>query len=211
MTTGNERGVVYQVIAGREWGATKREVLDVIELGFLVSGPFGVNAAAERADEYLRAWPDDEPRRVFDPWPEGWAPDGPGVHRTGLDLSVPELSDAELAAVEDSYRRRGLDVPAYVPVLARHAPGQLKTLQGRYEGALADCALPRQVPPLIELHWTAIAGRADAAAAVARAARQVGVTKAQALETLGWAFLYASESTMSALAPALEPILEGWE
>ena len=78
MTVGNDKGVLYEVVAARSWGATKAEVLDVIESGFVLSGPFGTNAAA-RSASYLDGWPANEPRRTDNPWPAQWSKARPPI------------------------------------------------------------------------------------------------------------------------------------
>ena len=90
----NEKGILYLVINSRALGARRAEVVDVFRIAALAGGPFGINAAAELADEYLRAWPDpgDEPGI---PWPDGWAP-RPEALRSGIDHGSNDLTDEEL-------------------------------------------------------------------------------------------------------------------
>src|SRR4051812_25870597 len=80
----NEKGILYLVINARTLGATRDEVIDTFRLAALPAGPFGVNAAAELADDYLRnewALDSDEPGIE---WPSDWAPD-PNALRSGID------------------------------------------------------------------------------------------------------------------------------
>jgi hypothetical protein len=206
---GNERAIFYEVIASHEWGATKRDVLDTIQLAFLEAGPIGANAAAELSEEYLRNWDVAGEARRGD-WPDGWAPAAPGAFGSGLDFATTELSASEQGQLLAWYKRRGEDVPAYVHFMAKHRPDALKTLRSRYEHALGESQLPEQMVPLFRIHAGSARCRADTVRAGALQARGLGVTKGQLLETLCWSFLYASEETLDAMARELDPILEDW-
>lgn len=108
------------------------------------------------------------------------------------------------------YEAVGSDVSSYAAVLSRHAPALFAALRRRYEGASVGRALPAPVVPLIELHWSTIRGQGPLAATAARAARELGVTKQQAVEVLGWAFLYASELTVASVLEQLAGVLDAW-
>ena len=178
MTLGNEKGVLYEVVAARQWGATKAEVLDTIESGFLMSGPFGANAAA-KSQAYLDGWPADEPRRLADPWPASW-----------LDREIPAAPES---ASDRFLRRFAPDVlDAFT---ARQAP-----LTGRRP------ALPAPMFPMLDLHHAVADGRPAEAADAARAAFAAGLSIAELIEVVGFGALYASPPRLAAVAEALEPV-----
>lgn len=206
---GNERAIFYEVIASHEWGATKRDVLDTIQLAFLEAGPIGANAAAELSEDYLRNWhaSGEGPQSG---WPDRWAPAAPGTFASGLDFATIEFSASEQRQLLEWYGRRGEDVPAYVHFLAEHRPDALKTLRSRHEHALGESQLPEQMVPLFRIHAGSARGRADTVRAAALQARRLGVTKGQLLETVCWSFLYANEETLDAMARELDPILTDW-
>jgi len=210
---GNERGILYEIIAARDWGARRREVLDTIELAFLEAGPFGANAVAARSEAYLRAWPDDDApdAPTLDPrWPAGWAVAEPAAWDTGLDYARTELSDAERASLARWYERRGEEVPHYVAFLAEHRPEALKTLRSRWEHAHAAARLPAQLFPLLRLFSGSLHGRPQTVRAAALEARRLGVAKRHLLETVLWTFMSADEAGMSLVTRALEPVLRDW-
>jgi hypothetical protein len=184
MIIGYKNGVAYQVIAAREWGATKDEVLDLIQLTFLEAGPLGVNAVAERAAAYLDAWPNDGERRVSDPWPPSWVP-----------------------ARE---RAQGAEAPHYVTFLDQHAPAVLSAMLGRYEQAHRSTSLPAPLIPLLHLHTAAIRGDIDACASAAAQAREAGATSGQAVGTLAFAFLYMNEELVERVVRRVERSFAGW-
>jgi alkylhydroperoxidase/carboxymuconolactone decarboxylase family protein YurZ len=205
----DERAIFYEVIASHEWGATKRDVIDTIQLAFLEGGPVGANAVAELSEDYLRNW-DEAGEAPQGGWPEGWRRATLGTYRSGLDFGTDELSAAEHEALLEWYKRRGEDEPDYVRFLSRHRPEALKTLRSRYEHALGEAQLPEQMLPLFRLHAGSVQRRKDTVRAAAVHARRVGVTKGQLLEALCWSFLYANEEALNAMVQALDSILDDW-
>jgi alkylhydroperoxidase/carboxymuconolactone decarboxylase family protein YurZ len=181
MSIGSERGVLYEVVASRQWGANKREVLETIGLTFVESGPFGANAASA-SSEYLASWQGDEPRRVECEWPAHW-------HTESLTQS--EISD-------DSPTGR---------LLAQRAPGVLSALRARVRKARANTQLNPVVFVLYDLHGAVARGRANDAARATRAALEAGVRTNEILEVVGFGALYATSNQLDEIAEALEPIL----
>jgi hypothetical protein len=55
-----------------------------------------------------------------------------------------------------------------------------------------------------------IAGRRRTVREAAVAARRLGVTKDQLVQTVLWGFLYADEPTMNEVADELGPMLDVW-
>lgn len=210
MVIRNANGIAYQVIAARAWGASKVEVLDVVELTFLEAGPLGLNAVADKAAEYLKSWPDDEPRQVENPWPEGWEPAAPGANVLGIDLADPELTRGDRTAVNAWYESRDRAAPSYVSFLGDRVPTILKAMLGRYEHALRDSSIPAPLIPLLHLHTAAIEGDTEGARAAASEARAAGVSAPQALGTLAFAFLYMTSAKVESAVTALEDLFVDW-
>jgi alkylhydroperoxidase/carboxymuconolactone decarboxylase family protein YurZ len=182
---GNHNGVLYEVIAARKWGATKREVVDTIELTFLEGGPFSINTAADSSWEYLNAWSEDDEREVADPWPAGWEP------------SPDEARSLRWSDSCESF-------------LAARAPRLHETLAARYDQTHGTSSLPTRFIPLLHLHAAAIRGQADAARRAALTARSVGATADEALGTLGFAFLYTAPPVIETLVDAVGDVFDGW-
>jgi alkylhydroperoxidase/carboxymuconolactone decarboxylase family protein YurZ len=209
---GNERGILYEIIAAREEGVTKQQVLDLLALTFVTSGPFSMNAVASGASEYLNRWnPAADEENPPGLWPSNWSPDARISKSVDLDHRTTSLADGEWQALIDQYRNATQTVPPYVQFFALHRPDLLKTTRHRYDGVMEACSLPIQLIPLLQLHTAAIAGRGQGAAEAAVVAHRVGVTKEQVIQTVAWAFLYADESTMNVVSEALHPIVSGWE
>jgi alkylhydroperoxidase/carboxymuconolactone decarboxylase family protein YurZ len=180
MTRGNERGVLYEVVAARQWGATKREVLETIELAFVQSGPLGGNAAAA-ADSYLSQWPDTEERRVDDPWPPTWS--------TGPVTATAIPPGSALA------RLFGLRQAAVATALA-----------ARVTHARSGTELPPVMGVLYDLFGAVVADRPGDAAAAARDADAAGLSAAEIVEVVGFAGLYATTGQLERAAAAIIPI-----
>ncbi|HVW44889.1 MAG TPA: hypothetical protein VHC18_26420 [Amycolatopsis sp.] len=166
MTRGNERGVLYEVVAARKWGATKREVMETLEIAFVHSGPMGGNAASVAGD-YLRLWQDGEPRQVADPWPAHWVRNPVPVHGPQLGESVNRLFGAHLPGVRDAF-------------------------EARVTHATTDTELPPGIVALYLLHSAVAAGRGEDAMAAAREALAAGLTKKEIVAAVGFAGLYAT-------------------
>jgi hypothetical protein len=204
----NEKGILYLVINARTMGATRDEVIDTFRLAALPAGPFGVNAAAELADQYLRDWPldSDEPGV---PWPSDWAPD-PNALRSGIDLSTNEVSAADLDALRDWYMRVYGELPSHFEPLAKLHPVALKTQRIRFEAAVGE-TLPAQMAPLSMLLLAAQRQWPKAMLRAAQLAKALGVRRRHVVETLYWAGVYAGETTMEAAFDELGELIASWE
>jgi alkylhydroperoxidase/carboxymuconolactone decarboxylase family protein YurZ len=178
MLIGNERGARYEVVAARRWGASKTEVLDVIERAFLSAGPFGANTAAT-ARAFMASWPADEPRALAQPWPDHWI-QAPG-------MTLPHEATGRL--------------------LAQRAPEVLAALRARRAPSESPRALPTAMLPVLDLHASVALSRPDLAAEAAEAALAAGLTAAEVIEVIGFGALYASPAGFDKVAAALDPIL----
>ena len=59
---GNANGCLYEIIASRQNGFIKQQVVDVLNFSFLTGGPQGINAVAESARRICRRGRTIEPR-----------------------------------------------------------------------------------------------------------------------------------------------------
>lgn len=181
----DERGIFYELIAAREWGARKDEVLATAAAAYLRGGPIAINLLADRAGAYLAAWEDEEAGDEGpDRWPEGW---GTGAEASG---------EAE--------------EPAYARLLAQHQPEALAALRERLDHTVGRSVLPPQIFPLFELFTAALRGPAASAAEAVTAGHRLGVSKDHVLEVLCWAWVYVDEPLMNAVSEAVAPLLDAW-
>jgi hypothetical protein len=204
----NEKGILYMVINARTMGATRAEVIDAFRLSALAAGPYGINAAAILADDYLREWPTDSDEPGVD-WPADWAPN-PDALKSGIDHSTNELTKPELDALREWYLEVHGEVPQFVDFLGTAHPAALKTQRIRFEASLGP-AIPAQMAPLSML---LLAGQRRWPTAILRAgqlAKHLGVKRHQAVETLFWAGVFGGEAVMEDAIDALGPVLDGWE
>jgi alkylhydroperoxidase/carboxymuconolactone decarboxylase family protein YurZ len=177
---GNGSGIVYEVIACRRAGLTKRQVLDAIEHAFLDCGPFGLNAVATAAAEYLARW--DAAEDEEDPliWPEGWEVGGVGTD-TRLDASIPAFLARERPRAADALR-------------ARHA---------HLEGA----RLPRPAFPTMHLVHEIVGGDAAGVRYYTERALRAGASPGQLVDVAALAVLYTDVAALGVAGAALEETL----
>lgn len=204
----NEKGILYLVINSRTMGATRAEVIDTFRLAALPAGPFGVNAAAELADQYLRDWAEDSDEPGV-PWPEDWAPNADAL-RSGIDLSTNEMTPADVEALRSWYVRVHGEVPSHFEALVELHPVALKTQRIRFEAALGN-TIPAQMAPLCMLLLAAQRQWPKATRRAAELARALGVRRRHVIETLFWAGVYTGETTMEAAFDELAGMLTTWE
>lgn len=202
---GNGKGALYEIVAVRNLGASRAEVLEVIAFAALHGGPLAINAVAETAEAYIAGWEEDGAGIA---WPDGWAAD-PDALRSGIDLTSDVLGDGELELIRAWYRRTGDAVPAHVELLATAAPDALKTLRARFETATRG-ALPAQMIPLLAAHLATLRGQDVQLRRALLTARSVGVRRGEALSVLLWAAVYGGEPTLEAALTAVGDLFQEW-
>ena len=203
---GMGKGALYEIIAMRELGASRAEIVETIRLAALHGGPRGINSLAEVADAYLREWTGAAESTVA--WPDGWTPDAERF-RSGIDLSSDELLPGELELIRDWYLRTLGEVPPHVDFLARVAPSAFKTQRARFETAVTG-ALPAQMIPLLTVHLNALRLRPKPLRRSLQAARSLGVTRREAVSALFWAGVYDADAVMETAFDAAGDVLESW-
>ncbi len=151
---GFAKGIIYEVIAARELGVTKAEVVDVLRIAGYYGGPFALNATGELTLPYLRAW--DEASDTPTVWPAEWTLDSDAL-RTGIAHETDELMDGELDQVRAWYERVHGGMPRSLELAAATNPGAFKMSRVRFE-LLAGRHIPVELVALVSLH-TAVACR----------------------------------------------------
>jgi len=205
---GNGRGALYEIIAMRDLGATRDEIMETIGLAALAGGPHAINPLADVADRYLRDWNEHDPSRARIEWPAGWGPNV-DAFRSGIDLASDELASGELELIQDWYLRMYGEVPAQVALLAAISPRAFKTQRARQEKAVTG-ALPAQVIPLLMLHLSAIRLWATPLRRSLQMARRLGVGRDHAVAALYWAAVYGGDVVMETAMHAGRDIIDGW-
>ncbi|MDE3100704.1 MAG: hypothetical protein KGJ98_00550 [Chloroflexota bacterium] len=193
---GYGQGVLYEIIATRGRGLTKRQVQELISFAYILGGPLGINATAEWCGPYLAGWEDDGQPSTHE-WPEGWKVD-PQLLRSGMDLDSPGMSATDVEAVEAWHRRVGGEVPRHVRLWSELNPVSFKTQRARFETALGE-TVPAQVFPLSVLHFAAVRMQPTMARRALLQARALGVARRDAVQVLEAAFIYGGEWQMEAV------------
>jgi hypothetical protein len=198
---GMGKGALYEIVAARDIGVSRVEVNETIRLATLYGGPRGINALAEVAEDYLRAWDDDTPSRVA--WPGAWTHDIEPL-RSGIDLATDELEPGELELLRAWYLRTYGEVPPHVELLAELAPRALKTQRARFETAVTG-DLPVQMVALFAVHTSAVRIWPQPLRRAMQLARALGLRRGEVAAALFWAAVYGGEATLeAAAAPLLE-------
>jgi hypothetical protein len=175
-----ERETFYELILLKNMGVSKAEILDTLRFSFIMAGPAGLNAVAERGKRFLDDWV-DEPRRRTIAWPTGWQT-GSGGFDSGLDAGSLDLPLEEQQAIRKWHMRTSGDVPSHVDLLCRFQPSAYKGARLRMDNIFE--VLPAQMVPLFTLHlatynvWPSIVRRA------AKQALGLGVRKCHLLQTI---------------------------
>lgn len=198
---GMGKGALYEIVAARDIGVSRAEVNETIRLATLYSGPRGINALAEVAEDYLRAWDDDTPSRVA--WPDAWTHDVEPL-RSGIDLETDELEPGELELLRAWYVRTYGNAPPQLELLAELAPRALKTQRARFETAVTG-VLPVQMVALFAVHTSAVRIWPQPLRRAVQLARTLGLRRGEVAAALFWAAVYGGEATLeAAAAPLLE-------
>lgn len=198
-------GLLYEVIAARRWGASKREVIDVITLGWLHGGPNGIEAVAFNTAAYIEAWEPVAGEGLT--WPEGWRRD-PAAFRSGITFdAVNELSSADLERLSAWHREWQGEVPEWVPVLARRFPLALKAFRARYEGACTG-ALAAPFVPILQLAVACWRGDAGAIRRLVFQARRLGASEDQIINVAATTQCYLGDIGFGPAMAAVDAALD---
>jgi alkylhydroperoxidase/carboxymuconolactone decarboxylase family protein YurZ len=179
MSIGNSPGVLYEVVAARQWGATKQEVLETIGFTFVESGPFGGNTASGSSD-YLASWDHNEARRVKCEWPSHWKPE------ILLDSSTLDNS--------------------IVSLLSNRAPGVLAALHARINNAVLHTQLNPILFILYDIHSSVARGDVSNVVTATNLALKAGVLPNEIIEVVGFGALYTTASQLAEIAEAIETL-----
>lgn len=181
---GFEDGILYEVKLAESHGATRGEILDVLAFAFIHGNPLGMRGVAVSSMEYLKTTqpsPAKEGR-----WPADWSFDA-NAFKSGIDFASPEPTANDMHALATWYERTLGQVPRYVRFLARHRPGFLKAYRNRFEHALRD-GLPKQMVPYLLLNFNVMRGFRDGIREAVLLGRWLGLTRAQLVDAVCWAY-----------------------
>lgn len=195
----NAKGILYEVIASRVWGASRDQVLETLAFAFLHAGPHGMAIATEHCDEYLRGWVDDTSGSAA--WPDGWTTDPSPLH-SGIDLFTPTLSPEDRERLFDWHRRMEGEVPPHVAWLADANPEALKAYRVRFEQALRG-ALPVQMVPLYLIQTAGLRREERAMGRAVQLARALGVDERFIVHTVSALHIYSGTTSMDRVVGAL--------
>jgi len=205
-------GIVADLFVAKRVGGRRQEVADILGLAWLHSGMHGMNTASRVCQPLMDQWDPDVDDGPGIPWPDGWTVD-PDAFRCGIDFThtgdADEISDADLAKIEDWHRRVQGEVPAYVRFFASNYPLALKAFRARYETATQG-TLPKQYIALCHLHLAAAWMCPEAVRRGVHMARYFGVERDHVVQILAFSQLYLGDIGIDTAVLAAADALEGW-
>ncbi len=207
---GHSEGLQYELIMSRQVGWSKRQVIEAINFATYLGGPNASNAVAAAVRPYLEGWDDDRDQGEI-PWPEGWYID-PDVLKSGIAIDdSTELTGPELDGLKAWHQRSFGEVASFVDLWAEFVGPRYKINRTRFE-VLAGETLAVQVYPLMLAHASAWLERQSGVLLGLKWARNLGVTRQQAVEVLDLVFFWGGEFKMSAvLTDAVVDLIRNWE
>jgi hypothetical protein len=197
-------GIEYEVRHARSLGATKRAVLQILELAFIHCGPRGIHRARVAAGDLLAGWSDAD-HDMAGSFPDGWSADPQFLPLT-LDLTSDRLTPEEDAGIRGWYTRVAGEVPRHVDFLAAGRPGLLKAYLDRLGRAMRG-PLPRQIFPFVQLQMDVARGNPAGIRESALLGRGLGMTEDQIYEAAAWGMLYGGPASLSLAYDALADVL----
>jgi hypothetical protein len=203
-------GIAYEVNHARTLGASKKAVLQTIELAFIHSGPRGIGTARQAAKSILDDWPDADADTtnttgstgateggadMSAAFPPGWSAE-PDLFRIDLDLTTAALSETEMAAIRSWYIGLAGEVPGHVEFLAAGRPGLLKAHLDRMCRAMQG-PLPKQMLAFLLLQLSVARANPAGIRESALLGRGLGMTTDQLFEAAGWGAMYGGLSALT--------------
>ncbi len=202
-----EDGILGEIRNVQRQGATKAQVLEVVAVAFLHSGPSGMRYVHSAAAEYIRTYRERPERPRF---PEGWAPDA-SAFQCGLDMSTDDLTLDDQQRLNEWFIRNVGEVPRSIAFLERHQPRYLKAWRLKWEGAIRD-ALPKQVMPYLMLHYNMNRGFQDGVREAALLGRSWGVSKEWIINAVTTATCYMGGfDAVTIASDAISDLLDAWD
>jgi hypothetical protein len=196
-------GVQYLLRTRNRLGLTKAQCMEGVAMAFLVCGPLGMDTIALALEDF--AWMEPDQPATY---PDGWAAD-PDAFKSGLDLSNPELTPAELRTLEDWYRHVLGEVPPYVRFLGRERPPALKAMRARWENCFVTC--PKQFMPGSMLHYAVTINSREGIRENVLLAKAFGVSKPITLNLICSALINGWTHAASLIEDAAGDVFKNWD
>jgi alkylhydroperoxidase/carboxymuconolactone decarboxylase family protein YurZ len=168
---GWETGIYNEFRHLQSRGLSKAQLMELVMFAQLQAGIRGLQHVYNAVGRYLPDWRDG-PGSV--PLPEGWAAD-PDAFRSGLDLSVRELTQADRRAVTEWYERTIGYVPPSVAFAMKYHPEFYKWYRARWE--IIFQKLPKQTAPYVMIRQQMLRGNAEALREAVLLGKAWGITR----------------------------------
>jgi hypothetical protein len=204
---GWETGILNEFVTLRRNGLAKEKTMELVMFAQIWAGIRGMGHVVRAVGDTYPAL--GGPREPLAPWPEGWDVD-PDAFRSGLDLSVRTMTDADRTNLEEWYERTIGYLPESIRFGLKYHPDFVKVNRAKWEVVIKT--LPKQVAPwqLIRHHMTA--GSVDGLREAVSLGRAWGISRDLTIRgitnssyyTAGFEGLYTAQK-------AVEDILDNWD
>ena len=202
---GWETGIYNEFRHLQSRSLSKAQVLELVLFAQLQAGIRGLQHVYNAVSRLLVDY-QERPGPV--PLPPGWAPD-PAAFRSGLDLSVRDLTAQDRANVTAWYERTIGYVPESVRFAMTYHPEFYKWHRARWEVIFQR--LPKQAMPYIMLRQHMLTGFRDALREAALLGKAWGISKEWIVHGLAVSAWYTGFEGLYAAHAALDDILQDWE
>jgi hypothetical protein len=201
---GWETGIYNEFRHLQSRGLSKAQLIELVLFAQLQAGIRGLQHVYNAVGRYL---PDFRDGAGDVPLPEGWAAD-PEAFKSGLDLSVRDLTDQDRLAVARWYESTIGYVPNSVTFAMTYHPEFYKWHRARWE--IIFQKLPKQTAPYIMLRQHMLTGNTDALREAVLLGKAWGISKewiVHGLTVSGW---YTGFEGLYTAHTAVNDILETW-
>ena len=189
-------------------GFSRAAIVETLAVSFYLAPTWGTVEVAEAVRECLAAHPEPAAGSPS-PLPPGWRAE-PELLKAGLDSSTPDLTAADLRALNEWYQRVCGEAPAWLPLYAKYRPTLLKADRNRWENIVRE-GLPNQMFAYLFVHYEAWRGNLAALREALLLGRGLGMSREQAVDAIfyGGAF-FGAAGTLAPIAEAVGELLESW-
>jgi hypothetical protein len=177
----NEEGIRYELIAARTWGASREQVVDTINFGFLNAGPFGMNVVARAGNDLLANWDSATSDETSTTW-------------TGAETVGDNRSPKHGELLTRSYPRAGSWLQH--DAVAAH----------RDRVAHAFVRLPPQAGPLFLIHLGTARANVAICDVATREARRLNTSSEMFGEAAIWGLAYGGDVGLELAAKAIDAL-----
>jgi hypothetical protein len=199
---GWETGIYNEFRHLQSRGLSKAQLMELVMFAQLQAGMRGLQLVYNAVGRYLPDWRDG-PGEV--PLPSGWAAD-PEAFKSGLDLSVRPLTDADRANIQGWYEQTIGYVPNSAQFAMTYHPEFYKWHRARWEVIFQK--LPKQTAPYVMIRQHMLTNNVDALREAVLLGKAWGITREWMALGFATTAYYTGLEALSTAYDAVHDILQ---